>query len=74
MKPCCCYHGDVVAVEEDLIQFGYPPSLWCDFKFCHILQHHVDKVIKAQRRADNFFVGFHDDVNWRADTFVRQLK
>ena len=24
-------HGDVVAVEEDLVQFGYPPSLWCDF-------------------------------------------
>lgn len=23
-------HGDVVAIEEDLVQFGYPPPLWCD--------------------------------------------
>lgn len=23
-------HGDVVAIEEDLVQFGYPPPLWRD--------------------------------------------
>lgn len=25
------YHGDVVAIKQDLVQFGNPPSLWCDF-------------------------------------------
>lgn len=25
------HHGDVVAIEQDLVQFGYPPSLWSDF-------------------------------------------
>lgn len=25
------YHRDVIAIKEDLVQFGYPPSLWCDF-------------------------------------------
>lgn len=33
----------------------------------------TDKVIETQQGADDFFVGFHDDVNSGADTFVHQL-
>lgn len=36
-------------------------------------QKDTDKVIETQQRADDFFVGFHDDVDSRPDAFVHQL-
>lgn len=33
----------------------------------------TDEVIEAQQGADDFFVGFHDDVDSGADTFVDEL-
>lgn len=28
---CRTHHGDVIAVEENLVQFGYSSPFWCDF-------------------------------------------
>lgn len=33
----------------------------------------TDKVIKSQQSPDDFFVGFHDNVNPGADTFIHKL-
>lgn len=33
----------------------------------------TDKVIEPQQGTDYLFVGFHDDVNSGADTFVHEL-
>lgn len=33
----------------------------------------TDKIVKTQQGANNFFVGFHNDVDSRADTFVNKL-
>lgn len=30
------YHGDVIAIEEDLVELGYPPPLWCYFTATHL--------------------------------------
>lgn len=56
--------------------------LWCGkgfennalhLTFKEALKKDTDKIIETQQGTDDFFVGLHDDVNSRANTFVHKL-
>lgn len=63
----------MIAVEQDLVELGNPPSLRGGLILGHILQHHVHEVIEAEQRPNDLLVALHDDVNAGADALVHQL-
>ena len=54
-------HGDVVAVQENLVQLGHPPALAGALVLDDVLQHHVDKVVEAEECAHQFLHGQRAD-------------
>ena len=56
-------HGDVVPIEQDLVQPGHPPTLAGALVLHHVVQHHVDKVVETQQGAHHLLVILHDDVD-----------
>ena len=56
-------HGDVVPIQQDLIQPGHSPTLAGALVLHHVIQHHVDKIVKAQQGAHYLLVILHDDVD-----------
>ena len=67
------HHGDVVAVEEDLVELGDPPALWRGLVLGDVLEHHVYEVVEAEQGAHDLLVVLHDDVDARADRLVHQF-
>ena len=67
------HHRDVVAVEEDLVELGDPPSLGRGLVLGDVLEHHVDEVVEAEEGAHDLLVVLHDDVDARADRLVHQF-
>ena len=67
------YHGDIVAIEQDLIELGDSSSLRRALVLGHVFQVHVDEVVEPEQRAHDLFVVLHDDVNARSNSFVHQL-
>merc|ERR1711872_489500 len=66
-------HSDVIAVEQNLIEFRDPPSLGRVFIFGDVFDDHVDEVVEAQKSPDDLLVVLHDDPYSRTDTFIHQL-
>lgn len=69
-EKCDSYHSYVIPIQEDLIQLCDSSALWRALVFSYILQHHVNKVVKAQESSNNFLVALHDDVDAWAYAFV----
>lgn len=67
------YHCDIVAIQQNSIEFCNSSAFRCSFTFCDIIEKHVYKIIEAQKRPDNFLVILHDDVNSRSNTLVHQF-
>lgn len=67
------YHGDVVSVEQDLVELCHPPSFGGRLVLRHVLQQHVDKVVESQQSSHHFLVVLHDDVDAGADALIHKL-
>lgn len=67
------YHGNVVPVEQDLVELGDASPLRGGLVLGDVLEEHVDKVIEAQQCAHYLLVILHDDVDAGADALVHQL-
>lgn len=67
------HHGDVVPVEEDLVELGDPPALRRGLVLGDVLENHVDEVVEAEEGPHDLLVVLHYDVNPRADRLVHQL-
>eukprot|EP00306_Pavlova_sp_CCMP459_P010903 CAMPEP_0185183734 /NCGR_PEP_ID=MMETSP1140-20130426/2148_1 /TAXON_ID=298111 /ORGANISM="Pavlova sp., Strain CCMP459" /LENGTH=88 /DNA_ID=CAMNT_0027749759 /DNA_START=569 /DNA_END=835 /DNA_ORIENTATION=+ len=66
--------GNVVPIEQNLVQLGDASSLGGDFIFCHILKHHVHVVIEAPQCPHELLIALHDDPDARADALVDELE
>lgn len=67
------YHCYVVSVQEYLVQFRDPASFGRRFTFRNILQQHIDKIVKTEKGAHDFFVAFHNYVNATPDALIYQF-
>ena len=67
-------HGDVVPIQQDLVQLGHPPALAGHLVLRHVLQHHVDEVVKAEQSADHLLIILHYNVHSGADGFVNKFQ
>lgn len=67
------YHGDVIAIEQDLVQLCDASALGRGFELGHVLQDHVDKVVESEERAHDLLVVLHDNMDSRADGLVHQF-
>ena len=67
-------HGDVVAIEQDLVEFGDTATFARILELGHVLQDHVHKVVESQERAHDLLVIAHDDVDTGAYALIDQFK
>lgn len=64
-------HADIIAVEQDLGKLCVVSGV---VEFRHVLQHHVDVVVKAQEGAAELLIALHDDPYPRSDTLVDEFE
>ncbi|KAI7796570.1 U6 snRNA-associated Sm-like protein LSm5, partial [Triplophysa rosa] len=61
------YHCDVVAIQQNLIQFRDPSSLWSDFTVTYGHSKLAGKPVESEQSSDDLLIILHDDVNPRTD-------
>ena len=67
-------HGDVVPIQQNLVQLGDSPALTGHLVLGHVLQHHVDEVVKAEQSADHLLIILHYNVHSGADGFINKFQ
>lgn len=64
---------DVVAVQQNLIEFGDSLSFRRVLHLGDVFQQHVDEVIEAEQCSGHLFVVLHENVDAGADALINKF-